>query len=328
MRIATFNLENLDDRPGQEPTLDARVKALAPMLERIDADILCLQEVNAQRRDAKGPRGFHALDRLLAGTRYADYARATTTNREGTGPADIHNLVILSTPPIAESRQIWHELVPEPRHRYVTARPPSDPRAREEAALAWDRPVLHARIALDGGQPLHLFNLHLRAPLACPVPGGKLGDFSWASVGAWAEGYYLSEIKRAGQALELRLAVERIFDAEPEAHVCLAGDFNAEEHHAPLDILRAEEDNTGNGALAPRVLVPVEHTLPPERRFTVIHQGRRQMLDHVLVSRPLMGHYRGSEIHNEDLADELVGYAAVEASPVSYHAPVVAVFDL
>ena len=35
-----------------------------------------------------------------------------------------------------------------------------------------------------------------------------------------------------------------------------------------------------------------------------------------------------TDIHNEALTDELVGYAAVTASPVSYHTPVVAVFDL
>ena len=35
-----------------------------------------------------------------------------------------------------------------------------------------------------------------------------------------------------------------------------------------------------------------------------------------------------AEIPNEALTDELVGYGAVAASPVSYHAPVVAVFDL
>ena len=74
-------------------------------------------------------------------------------------------------------------------------------------------------------------------------------------------------------------------------------------------------------------MVPVEHSLAADRRFTVIHQGRHQMLDHVLVSTALLGHYQGSEIHNEALTDELVGYAAVEASPVSYHAPVIAIFD-
>jgi hypothetical protein len=30
LRIATFNLENLDDKPGQKPTLDERIALMRP----------------------------------------------------------------------------------------------------------------------------------------------------------------------------------------------------------------------------------------------------------------------------------------------------------
>jgi hypothetical protein len=50
------------------------------------------------------------------------------------------------------------------------------------------------------------------------------------------------------------------------------------------------------------------------------------MLDHLLVSRPLLAWYRGVEIHNEALGDELVTSHAVRGSPESFHAPVVAEF--
>jgi endonuclease/exonuclease/phosphatase family metal-dependent hydrolase len=167
---------------------------------------------------------------------------------------------------------------------------------------------------------------------ACTVglagAGAEAGRVRLNSIAGWAEGYYLSELRRAGQAFELRLALDQIFADEPQALVSIAGDFNAEEHHTPLDIIRGEVDNTGNGALVGSEMIPLEHAVDESRRFTVIHQGRRQMLDHVLVSRPLMGRFKASEIHNEALADEFTGYASVEASPASYHAPVLAVFDL
>ena len=67
--------------------------------------------------------------------------------------------------------------------------------------------------------------------------------------------------------------------------------------------------------------------MPESQRFSVIHRGRKMMLDHLLVSRRLLGHYRGIEIHNEALGDELVGATMVEATPESYHAPIVASFD-
>lgn len=324
MRIATFNLENLDDGPDIRPPLAERIPVLAPMLDRLDADILCLQEVNGQRLPGAKERKLAALERLLEATSLRGYRLAVSSKRSGSGLTDHHNLVTLSRRPIAETEQLWHDLVPEPTHAFVTA----DPAVKDAVPLAWERPVLYTRIEVARKKALHLFNVHLRAPLACAVPGQKADTFAWKSIAGWAEGYYLSEIKRAGQAFELRLAIDQIFDAEPEALICIAGDFNAEEHHTPIEILRGEDDNTGNGALAGRVMVPVEHALAADRCYTVIHQGRRQMLDHIMASRRLMGSFRESEIHNEALADELTGQVAINPSPVSYHAPVVAVFDL
>ncbi|WP_053057780.1 hypothetical protein [Rubrobacter aplysinae] len=51
LRIATCNLENLDEMPSDEsgPTLEARIEVMRLQLRRLlDADALCLQEVNAQ----------------------------------------------------------------------------------------------------------------------------------------------------------------------------------------------------------------------------------------------------------------------------------------
>lgn len=46
--IATFNLENFDNKPGQKPSLEDRIALMKPQLHRLNADILCLQEVNGQ----------------------------------------------------------------------------------------------------------------------------------------------------------------------------------------------------------------------------------------------------------------------------------------
>ncbi len=112
-RLATFNVENLDDDPDARPPLAERIAALRPLLERLAADILCLQEVNAHGPHGR-PRSLAALDRLLAGTAYAGYARAVTLNEAGDNLRDLHNLVILSRFPILRHRQVQHELVPPP----------------------------------------------------------------------------------------------------------------------------------------------------------------------------------------------------------------------
>jgi hypothetical protein len=49
IRIATFNLENLDDKSGQKPTLNERIALMRPQLFRIDADILALRRPMARR---------------------------------------------------------------------------------------------------------------------------------------------------------------------------------------------------------------------------------------------------------------------------------------
>ncbi len=322
LRIATFNLENLDQGPGVDPPIEDRIPILRPQIQRLDADLLCLQEVNAQRDAKEGPRTLAALDRLLEGTPYAAFHRAASTAEAG--PADRHNLVVLSRWPIVERTVVRHDLVEPPRYRPATADPPET----EPLPVPWDRPLLVVAIDLPDDRRLHLVNLHLRATLAAPVAGQKAGALVWNSVGGWAEGFFLATVKRSGQALEARLVVDRIFDREPEALIAVCGDFNAEEQEMPLRTILGDAEDTGNGRLAGRGLVAVDRGLPLSQRFSVRHGGQRVMLDHILASRALMAHHRHVEVHNEALGDELAGFAAVSHSPESYHAPLVGVFDL
>ncbi|NQV59860.1 MAG: endonuclease/exonuclease/phosphatase family protein [Alphaproteobacteria bacterium] len=326
LRIASFNLESLDDRPGLQPDLAARLAILRPQLERLHADVLCLQEVNSQRLIGHGPRRLTALAALLAGTPYQDFEQVVSEGIHP-GPMDVHNLVILSRYPVREWRQYRNDLVEAPRFRAMTATPPP-PKAQP---VPWDRPILYARLELSDlghGRMLDLFNVHYRAPLAAFIPGQKSEPFVWKSVAGWAEGYYLAAMKRSGQALETRLAIEGCFARDDEALVCIAGDFNAGLDEMPLRIVIGAEEDTGNGALAGHGLVPLELSLSADRRHSVIHHGRRQMLDHILASRSLAGHFCSFEAHNEALGDELAGFLNVAHSPSSYHAPVMAVFDL
>ncbi len=321
LRIATFNLESLDDR-ADEPPFAARVAALRPMLERLAADVLCVQEVHARHDpdDPHGPRRLAALDRLIETTRYEGYHRAVSLARDGHGPLDVHNLAILSRLPMASHRQYWHDRVAPLPWRYLDAGGATD--------IAWERPVLHAAIEAAPGRTVHVFNLHLRAPLAAAVPGAKESAFVWRTTAAWAEGFFLATLKRAGQALEARLAIDALLDAEPAAMIVVCGDMNAELREMPLRILRADPDDTGNRHLATRALVPLERTLPETRRYTVLHGGRAVMLDHLLVSPALFGRYQALEVHNERLEDEASAAARAHPGPGSYHAPVVAAFDL
>lgn len=138
MRIATFNLENLDLPPKASVALEVRAEVLRPALQRLEADIVCLQEVNAQHSPGVHGRQALALDRLLASTKYADYARVTSTAGDGRGLADVHNLVTLSRFPIRSHRVVRHSFMPPISYPMLTAIP-SQPTPQ---AIAFDRPIL------------------------------------------------------------------------------------------------------------------------------------------------------------------------------------------
>jgi hypothetical protein len=136
-----------------------------------------------------------------------------------------------------------------------------------------------------------------------------------------AEGFFLSGLKRSGQALELRLALDALLDTDQHAAIAICANFNAEDHETPLKIVISAEEDTGNGLLANRSMVVLDRTLPEDRRFSVLRRGRPQM-----ISRSLYGRFLTIQAHNETLEDEVIGGARVQHSPSSFHAPVVAEF--
>jgi hypothetical protein len=214
MRIATFNLESFGKADRRSASLAERAVVLRPQLERLKADILCLQEVDAPK--VAGLRRPVDLERLLAGTSYTEHRLVVSTGPTGATPADVHNLAVLTRLRVVEASDLRHDLVEPPRFRRRAALPPDD----APVPLSWDRPLQHLVMALPDGRRLHVFNVHLRAPLAAAVPGQKAGPFAWKSISGWAEGFFMAAVKRAGQALELRLAIERVFDAEPRGAHC------------------------------------------------------------------------------------------------------------
>jgi predicted extracellular nuclease len=134
-------------------------------------------------------------------------------------------------------------------------------------------------------------------------------------------------MKRMRQALEVRRLIDNVFGADPEARIIVAGDFNATPEEVPVLAIRGDVEDTGNGDLGGRVLVPIEHTIPESSRYTLFHQGRGQMLDHMLSSRNLLAHYRDFGIHNESLHDESAVFAIERKYPEYDPAPVVATFE-
>ncbi len=319
MRIATFNLENLDEQ-SSNPTLGDRIAIMKPQLKRIQADILCLQEVNSQE-DSNGIRSFTALDSLLSGTIYQAYDRISTTTTSDEPYAE-RNLLILSRLPFISHEMIRDASGPQPSYRIVTADPP------ETAAkdIRWERPLLYAKINWEG-TTLHVINVHMKSKLPTAIPGRKIDNFTWSTVSSWAEGSFISAMKRLGQSLQARLLIDDLFDSEgSDASILICGDFNADVSEVPLKAIIGPVEETGNPDHSFRIMIPCENNIPESSRYSLFHLGKGVMLDHILASRNMIKYFTGSEIHNEALPDESGAFRTDRKFPESDHAPVVAEF--
>jgi endonuclease/exonuclease/phosphatase family metal-dependent hydrolase len=328
MRIATFNIENLDDGPvrsDQDATFEVRVRVLRPMLERLRADVICFQEVHGQQETGGGaPRTLRALRTLLHATRYEGYSLSSSLDEDGNIEA-LRNLVVAAHPDwtVAEVRSIRNSLVNPPEYSQVTA--DGDP---SPVRITWERPALYVRLIQAGKPPLHILNVHFKSKNPTDIAGQKVDRFTWATASGWAEGFFLSSLKRVGAALEARIFIDTLFDQDPEARVLICGDFNAEPDEVPVMTIRGRTEDTGNSALNGRVMYPVALSIAESRRFTLFHHGRGNLLDHMLVSRPMMASFMVAEIHNELIHDESIAFAFDVKFPESDHAPMVAEFDI
>ncbi|WP_406661385.1 endonuclease/exonuclease/phosphatase family protein [Methanolobus sp. ZRKC3] len=325
LRIATFNLENLDDKANQKPTLEERIALIRPQLYRLDADILCFQEVNGQEQEGH-PRRLLALQELIKGTQYADYQIVSTMTEDGKQVYDERNLVILSRYDILEYHQYKHDYAPAPHYLQVTAKTIGEGENKSRK-VSWERPILYARIKIKD-LTVDIINVHLKSRIPSNIEGQKLNNYTWRTASGFAEGFFISSMKRVGQALETRILIDNLFDEDEDRWIVVCGDFNAELEEVPLAAIRGEVEDTGNSRLAKRVMVPCELSIPESSRFSLYHRGKGRMLDHFLVSRGMMGCYKGLEVHNELLHDESIAFATERKFPESDHAPMIVEFEL
>ncbi|RME80881.1 MAG: hypothetical protein D6775_15105, partial [Caldilineae bacterium] len=89
-------------------------------------------------------------------------------------------------------------------------------------------------------------------------------------------GVAATEPRRTAQAAwNVRVMYDAILADEPDARVAVVGDLNSFYDSLPINTLREAG------------LIHVMDELPREQRYTYIYQGESQVLDHILVTRPL-----------------------------------------
>lgn len=78
-----------------------------------------------------------------------------------------------------------------------------------------------------------LASLIFKSRLPTKIPGQQVNKYVFKTPSAWAEGVFLSSMKRVGQALEIRMYIDTLFDENEDALIILCGDFNADLDEVP-----------------------------------------------------------------------------------------------
>jgi endonuclease/exonuclease/phosphatase family metal-dependent hydrolase len=272
VRIATWNLENLFRPSGQAgasgaAAYDAKVQALTDTLLALAPDVLAVQEVGDTQaltdlgRQVGGPWHQATADPDRRGIRVGYLSRLPLTHLEQivTFPAGLRPVQV------------------------------------DESANSVDRmgrPALRARVQV-AGRPVDLLTCHLKSKLLT-FPGGRFStsdEHERARFGVYALN------RRAAEAATVRATATTLLSADPtgDAALIVLGDLNDVPEAATTQILYGppgseigtvgyampdQGDQQRLWNLAPR--------LPSEQRYSRIYRGRRELIDHILVSHALV----------------------------------------
>ncbi|MET8154771.1 endonuclease/exonuclease/phosphatase family protein [Sphaerisporangium sp. NPDC005289] len=312
--VGTWNLENLY-RPGgefgprDEAAYKAKIAALAATLGGIAPDVLGVQEVG-------DPAALADLAEALGGEWHTVLSQHPDVRGIRVG--------VLSRLPLTVVEDVAAFTSPLAAVQSADTGP---------ATAQTSRGMLAVRVEPGPGTTLAVAVCHLKSKLLS-FPGGRFAardEGERARYGAYAL------YRRAAEATTLRGLADRLVGGHGQDRpVVVLGDFNDEPQAATTQIVLGppgSELGTA-GTLRPDKgdawrLWNLATLIPEAERFSRVHNGRGELIDHILASRALIE--RVAEIRS------VVGHGlpSVTEDPTprrdaadSDHAPIVAHFDL
>ena len=272
MLLGTWNLENLY-RPGgpfgpkDKAAYETKLAALAAVVTELDPALLGVQEVGE-------PEALDDLVDMLEG----DWHVALSAHPDGRG-IRVGFLSRTAVTVLADTSAFPAKLRPVQE---------DDSGAQVPAA---GRGFLAVEVAADGG-PLRVAVAHLKSKLLS-YPGDRFfprDEGERARYGAYAL------YRRAAEAATLRALADELLAGDGRARdVAVLGDLNDEVQAATTQILLGPPgseigtpgyDKPDKGD-AER-LWDVAPLIPAEQRYSRINSGRRELIDHILVSHRLV----------------------------------------
>jgi endonuclease/exonuclease/phosphatase family metal-dependent hydrolase len=313
-RVMTWNLENLfqpgaPSGPTTGAAYTAKIDGLAAMIRSQNPDALSVQELGDPA----------ALQDLLAAVGGSWHQRVS------------------QHPDVRGIRVAWVSKSPIIASAEVLAFPAQLPSVTVDdignTSSTMGRGAVTITVCGSDGTPIHLITTHLKSKLLT-FPGGRFAphdEDERARFGTYALG------RRAAEAATLRCWTTATLGSAPDARVIVTGDLNDTVQAATTQILLGppgSEIGTG-GFDRPdqgdqQRLWNLAALMPAGRDYSRINQGRRELIDHILVSAPLVTPLDAIQIEavTEDPLPSITPDPNERRNaPSSDHAPVIATFD-
>jgi endonuclease/exonuclease/phosphatase family metal-dependent hydrolase len=282
LAVATFNVKNLlaPKDEHDRAVLPEKLASVARSLEECDADVVGLEEVGSKELV------LAAMERMRGAGAYGEPLL---------GPADQRGIrcALLSRLPVHAARVHTASALPFP------AFAAGDP-APFGARTPLRRGVVQARVLAPGIGAVEVMVVHFKSPRPVAerdTSGQERPGLSQASPRTRAEGALRSMVWRAAEALHVRGLVDEALRQAPSAaptHVVVLGDMNDSPESPVVRTLRS----SGDGCL-----FDCTARVDPGARFSILHEGRREQVDHVLASSRLFERLAEARFLNGALRD-------------------------
>lgn len=312
LTVATWNVENLfrpgpgSGRPPDQATYNAKLDALATTVNRLAPDVLAVQKVG-------DPDALTDLVKLFDG----NWDTHLSVHPDSRGI----RVSIISRLPVAETENVLEfpaQLGPVP--------------ASDNGGLTvrMGRGALRARTDTPAGV-VDIVTCHLKSKLLT-YPGGR---FSPRDEGERARYGAYALYRRASEAATLRDYANTLLAGDGQNRaVIVCGDLNDEEQAATTQILLGPGgseigtpgQNRPDAGDAWR-LWNTAPLIPTEQRYSRIYRGRRELIDHILISHQLLQRVdQVTSVVDRRLPSIDDNPTARTAATDSDHAPVLATF--
>lgn len=315
MNVATWNLENFfrpgaGDGPTSQQAYDAKIAHLKATIEAIAPDVLGVQEVGQ-------PQALDDLRAVLSGTWHA----ITSQHPDGRG---------IRVGFLSKSPFVAHEdIVPFPQ--VLKAIQQSDAGALEQDM---GRGALRVRVQ-HNGTDVDLISCHLKSKLlSFPGPSTFVptDEDQRARYGAYAL------YRRAAEAATVRTYVDNLLAGHgKDRALVVLGDLNDEAAAATTQMLLGPPGSQiGTGGYShpdhgdDMRLWNLAPLIPDGEGWSRIFEGKHELIDHLLVSRKLVGPGNLPEVHVHHQGAESIGVNPLvrKDKPASDHDPVYARFNI